>query len=68
MTGNPPGALRFKSSHGGPDRECVEVAHLGGGSVGVRDSKNRSRSVLAFGSEVWDAFLNAAQRGATIRS
>ncbi|MEV0364289.1 DUF397 domain-containing protein [Nocardia fusca] len=67
MTDNPAGARWFKSSHSGPDRECVEVAHLAGGSVAVRDSKNRSGSVLVFGPDVWDAFLNGAQQGTAVR-
>ncbi|WP_280508560.1 DUF397 domain-containing protein [Nocardia flavorosea] len=66
MTDNPAGARWFKSSHSGPDRECVEVAHLPGGVVGVRDSKNRAGSVLEFGPEVWDAFLNTAQRETSV--
>jgi hypothetical protein len=66
VTDNPAGARWFKSSHSGPDRECVEVAHLAGGSVGVRDSKNRSGSILVFSPGVWDAFLNAAQRGMSV--
>lgn len=67
MTEIPTEVRWFKSSHSGPDRECVEVAHLAGGSVGVRDSKNRSGSVLVFHPEVWDAFLHAAQRGVSVR-
>ncbi|MGI5223126.1 DUF397 domain-containing protein [Nocardia sp. CA-290969] len=62
MTNKTAGARWFKSSHSGPDRECVEIAHLAGGAVGVRDSKNRSGSVLVFGPHVWDAFLNATRR------
>ncbi|MFI6314270.1 DUF397 domain-containing protein [Nocardia fusca] len=38
-----------------------------GDAVGVRDSTNRSGSVLMLGPEVWDAFLNAAQRGLSVR-
>jgi hypothetical protein len=67
VTDNLPGARWFKSSHSGPDRECVEVAHLAGGGVGVRDSKNRSGSILVFRPEVWDAFLNAARRDVSVR-
>ncbi|WP_280401652.1 DUF397 domain-containing protein [Nocardia carnea] len=66
MTDIPADARWFKSSHSGPDRECVEIAHLVGGNVGVRDSKNRSGSVLVFGPNIWDAFLNAAQQGLSV--
>ncbi|WP_280490465.1 DUF397 domain-containing protein [Nocardia carnea] len=54
----------FKSSHSGPDRDCVEVAHLGKGSVGVRDSKNPTGPVLVFPRSEWLEFLSAARRGA----
>ncbi|MCX0271057.1 DUF397 domain-containing protein [Nocardia zapadnayensis] len=37
------------------------------GPVGVRDSKNRSGSVLMFSPDVRDAFLNAAQPGVSVR-
>ncbi|WP_330180357.1 DUF397 domain-containing protein [Nocardia sp. NBC_01503] len=53
----------FKSSRSGPDQDCVEAAHLGGGSVGVRDSKLGDISpVLVFGPGEWDSF-NAAVKG-----
>lgn len=35
------GARWFKSSRSGGNDDCVEVAHLDGGMVGVRDSKTR---------------------------
>src|SRR5207244_4675976 len=42
---------------------CVEVAELPGGSVGVRDSREPAGSVLRFTREEWDAFLGGARRG-----
>ncbi|WP_084529631.1 DUF397 domain-containing protein [Nocardia crassostreae] len=50
------GARWFKSSYSGASQECVEVAHLSNGMVGVRDSKNPNGGVLILAPEVWDAF------------
>lgn len=58
------GARWFKSSRSGADKNCVEVAFLTNNTVGVRDSKNRSGSALAFSADEWSAFLSAATRGA----
>ncbi|GGL45117.1 DUF397 domain-containing protein [Nocardia jinanensis] len=57
MTDDLAGARWFKSSHSGPDRECVEVAHFTGGVVGVRDSKRRTGPALIFCATAWDEFL-----------
>ncbi|WP_327096551.1 DUF397 domain-containing protein [Nocardia vinacea] len=46
----------FKSSHSGGQTDCVEVAWLDGGSVGVRDSKNPTGPALTFTPGEWDAF------------
>ncbi|MBF6194827.1 DUF397 domain-containing protein [Nocardia implantans] len=46
----------FKSSRSGGGKECVEVAHLAGGMVGVRDSKNPTGPALVFTPAAWDAF------------
>jgi hypothetical protein len=46
----------FKSSRSGTGKDCVEVAHLTGGMVGVRDSKNSTGSALIFAPSDWDAF------------
>ncbi|MGV9975144.1 DUF397 domain-containing protein [Nocardia beijingensis] len=46
----------FKSSHSGGGKECVEVAHLADGLVGVRDSKNPTGPALVFTPAAWDAF------------
>ncbi|WP_039794249.1 DUF397 domain-containing protein [Nocardia araoensis] len=50
------GARWFKSSHSGGKDDCVEVAHLEGGMVGVRDSKNPTGAALVFAPGIWDAF------------
>lgn len=46
----------FKSSRSGASKECVEVAFLDGGIVGVRDSKNPSGPALIFTPGEWEAF------------
>lgn len=46
----------FKSSRSGGGKECVEIAHLTGGLVGVRDSKNPTGPALVFTPAAWDAF------------
>ncbi|MEU2101357.1 DUF397 domain-containing protein [Nocardia sp. NPDC019255] len=51
------GAKWFKSRHSsGGSGECVEVAHLDGGMVGVRDSKNPTGPALIFTPTEWDTF------------
>jgi hypothetical protein len=47
-----------KSSWSAYNGDCVEVAGLGGGLVGVRDSKDRTGSVLITSSEAWQALLD----------
>ncbi|KZM72530.1 DUF397 domain-containing protein [Nocardia terpenica] len=55
------GARWFKSSRSGGSQECVEVAFLGAGHVGVRDSKNPTGPALVFTSAEWDSFTNALE-------
>ncbi|WP_280436858.1 DUF397 domain-containing protein [Nocardia carnea] len=57
------GAKWFKSTRSGGNRDCVEAAHLGGGFVGVRDSKNPTGPALIFTPGEWDAFLTGAKDG-----
>ncbi|MGW0003727.1 DUF397 domain-containing protein [Nocardia grenadensis] len=56
------GVQWFKSSYSGGGGDCVEVAWLGSGRVGVRDSKNPVGPALDFAPADWDAFI-ARMRG-----
>ncbi|NKY48534.1 DUF397 domain-containing protein [Nocardia cerradoensis] len=53
----------FKSSRSRDGGECVEVAHLTTGAVGVRDSKNPTGPTLIFTPAEWDAFTTGLQNG-----
>ena len=57
------GAQWFKSSRSSSQKECVEVAHLSEGMVGVRDSKNPTGPALVFAPTEWDAFTARLERG-----
>ncbi|MFE9575338.1 DUF397 domain-containing protein [Nocardia sp. NPDC006044] len=63
MSKNLPEASWFKSSYSGGNNDCVEVAYLGDGAVGVRDSKNPSGPALVFAPSAWDAFITDARAG-----
>jgi hypothetical protein len=52
----------FKSSASAAGN-CVEVAHLPGGGVAVRDSKNRDRMAHVYTRREWEAFLVGAKNG-----
>ncbi len=41
---------------------CVEVAQLPGGLVGVRDSKDPEGAALTFGARQWDGFVTALRK------
>ncbi|UGT44231.1 DUF397 domain-containing protein [Nocardia yamanashiensis] len=63
MTTDLPGAVWFKSSHSGSQGDCVEVAWLAGGVVGVRDSKDPAGPPLLFTPEAWDSFTAGVAAG-----
>jgi len=42
---------------------CVQVAHLPGGMVAVRDSKNTSVPAHVFDNSEWAAFINGVKAG-----
>jgi Domain of unknown function (DUF397) len=46
------------SKSGSNGGQCVEVARLDDGTVGIRDSKNPDGPVLRFTPDEWAAFLD----------
>jgi hypothetical protein len=53
----------IKSSQSFSNGNCVEVATLPDGMVGIRDSKNSDGPVLRFTPGEWNAFLGGALAG-----
>ncbi|MFE3954845.1 DUF397 domain-containing protein [Nocardia sp. NPDC059091] len=58
-----PNAQWFKSSYSQAGGECVEVAFLDGGKVGVRDSKDADGPALVFTPGEWDVFTRCLGSG-----
>lgn len=56
MTTNLSGAQWFKSSYSGGGGDCIEIAWLERGHVGVRDSKDPAGPSLVFSPTEWAAF------------
>jgi hypothetical protein len=53
----------FKSSHSGGNG-CVEIAHMPGGGVAVRDSKDHgTRDPQVYDRNEWRAFLKGVKAG-----
>lgn len=52
-----------KSSLSLSNGNCVEVANLPGGGIGVRDSKDSEGPFLRFTPGEWDAFLGGVRNG-----
>lgn len=46
-----------RSSYSAANGNCVEVARLANGYVGVRDSKNTLLPALSFSAARWQAFV-----------
>jgi hypothetical protein len=66
--GGTPGSLGsdprwIKSSLSFSNSNCVEVADLSDGKVGVRHSKDTAGPVLRFTSDEWHAFLGGVRNG-----
>jgi hypothetical protein len=56
-------AVWVKSSHSGPNGNCVEVARNLPGIVAVRDSKHPNGHVLTFTPQEWQAFTAGIAAG-----
>jgi len=56
-------SLWIKSSLSFCNSNCVEVANLAEGEIGVRDSKDREGPFLRFTSGEWNAFLGGVRNG-----
>ena len=52
-----------KSTRSNGSGDCVEMARLLDGMVGVRDSKNPAGAVLAVSGTAWSTFLMALKAG-----
>ena len=52
-----------KSSFSFANGDCVEVASMPDGQIGVRDSKDTAGPVLRFTSSEWQAFVAGARNG-----
>ena len=68
MLGNLPesagsGSYWVKSSLSLSNGNCVEVASLPEGEVGVRNSRDACGPVLQFTSDEWHAFLGGVRNG-----
>ena len=53
----------FKSSYSADQGNCVEVAYLPGGQLGVRDSKDPGAASLTFPRSSWVAFVAGISAG-----
>lgn len=63
VNGDLTGLAWFKSSYSEGSSQCVEVAWLEEGGVGVRDSKNPAGPALVFAPSEWDAFAAGVRTG-----
>ncbi|MEO3857588.1 DUF397 domain-containing protein [Acrocarpospora sp. B8E8] len=50
----------FSSSNGG---DCIEVAPLSGGRVGIRDTEAPEQAPFVVTPSVWNAFVKGAKAG-----
>jgi hypothetical protein len=57
------GSKWIKSRQSYANGNCVEVASLPGGAVGIRDSRKAAGPVLQFTSSEWLAFLEGVRNG-----
>lgn len=56
-------AVWFKARASSNSVGCVEVAHLGGGAVGLRHSRFPDREPFVYSAHEWACFLDGARNG-----
>ena len=56
-------AIWVKSSLSFANGNCVEVSDQPGGTIGVRNSREREGPVLRFTPDEWQAFLGGVRNG-----
>ncbi|GAA3677470.1 DUF397 domain-containing protein [Nonomuraea antimicrobica] len=52
-----------KATRSGDSGDCLEVAHLRDGRVGLRDSERPDLPAYVVSSSVWAAFIDGAKKG-----
>ena len=62
-SGTGSGSYWVKSSFSFSNGNCIEVASLYGGAVGIRDSKDAEGLELRFTQPEWRAFLGGVRNG-----
>ncbi|GII82203.1 transcriptional regulator [Sphaerisporangium siamense] len=56
-------AWRKATKSGSNQGNCLEVAPLSGGRVGVRDTEAPEKEPFVVSAAVWDAFVDGAKKG-----
>ncbi|WP_405147156.1 DUF397 domain-containing protein [Sphaerisporangium sp. NBC_01403] len=56
-------AWRKATRSGSNGGDCLEVAPLSGGRVGVRDTEAPEKAPFVVSASVWDAFIDGAKKG-----
>lgn len=56
-------AWRKATKSGDTGGNCIEVAPLSKGRVGIRDTERPNQAPYVVSASVWDAFLDGAKKG-----
>ncbi|MFC5829514.1 DUF397 domain-containing protein [Nonomuraea insulae] len=56
-------AIWRKATRSGEAGDCIEVAPLSDGRVGLRDSENPEQLPYVFSPSVWAAFVDGTKKG-----
>ncbi|SDI58259.1 protein of unknown function [Sinosporangium album] len=56
-------AWRKATKSASNDGNCIEVAPLSGGRVGIRDTEAPEKAPFVVSTGVWDAFIDGAKKG-----